>query len=65
MSEDIIAKLKSERLRQGLSIDALASRSGISHSTIVRIEQKQISPTYKKLDALAGALNCSIHLKRN
>ena len=48
------------RDEQGLSLDALADRSGVSRSNISLIERGQSSPTAVVLDKLATALNVSV-----
>lgn len=50
------------RLRQaaGLTLDALAARSGVSRSGISSIERNETSPTAAVLDKLAGALGVTI-----
>jgi transcriptional regulator with XRE-family HTH domain len=49
-------KLKRLRLRRHLSTRELASRSGISHSTISLIERDKISPSVDTLQAVLDAL---------
>ena len=48
------------RERRGLSLHNLAERAGVSHVTIVRIEQGRMSPTVALLEKLAKALEISI-----
>ena len=48
--------LKQLRLRRHLSTRELASRSGVSHSTISLIERDKISPTIDTLQAVLDAL---------
>lgn len=50
------SNLKRLRLRRHLSTRELASRSGISHSTIPLIERDKISPTINTLQAILDAL---------
>jgi transcriptional regulator with XRE-family HTH domain len=50
------SKLKQLRLRRHLSTRELASRSGVSHSTISLIERDRISPTIDTLQAVLDAL---------
>lgn len=50
------ANLKRLRLRRHLSTRELASRSGVSHSTVSLIERDQISPTVDTLQAVLDAL---------
>jgi DNA-binding Xre family transcriptional regulator len=51
--------LRNLRHDRGMSIRELAERSGISASTIYRIEQGKTEPRPFVIYALSGALNCS------
>lgn len=50
------AHLRSERQRLGLSPEALAYRSGVSRSSITRMEVGTRSPSYEMAETLATAL---------
>jgi transcriptional regulator with XRE-family HTH domain len=52
----IAARVAELRAAHGLSLDALARRSGVSRSMISLIERGESSPTAVVLDKLAGAL---------
>ena len=52
----IAARVRSLRLAGGLSLEALAERSGVSRSMISLIERGESSPTAVVLDKLAAAL---------
>ena len=62
--EDVVSDLNqriAERVRElraahGLSLDALASKSGVSRSMISLIERGESSPTEVVLEKLAGGL---------
>lgn len=56
INQRIANKVRSLRDEQGLSLDALAERSGVSRSNISLIERAQSSPTAQVLDRLASAL---------
>lgn len=65
MTKDNITELIGRRLRDlraaaGLSLDALAHKSGVSRSNISLIERGQSSPTAVVLDKLASALGVSV-----
>jgi transcriptional regulator with XRE-family HTH domain len=65
MIKDNITELIGRRLRElraaaGLSLDALAHKSGVSRSNISLIERGQSSPTAVVLDKLASALGVSV-----
>jgi len=47
------------RRRLGLTLQALASRSGLTYPTVESIETNKTLPSLKTLDALAGALQIS------
>lgn len=61
----IIDELREERQRQQISTRALASKSGLSKTTIVNIEQKNNSPRLDIIERVAAALDCTIHLVPN
>jgi transcriptional regulator with XRE-family HTH domain len=48
-------RLRALRTEQGLSLQELAERSGISRATLSRIENAEVSPTAETLGALASA----------
>jgi transcriptional regulator with XRE-family HTH domain len=50
------------RLRQeaGLSVSELADRSGLAPSTLSKIENAQMSPTYETILSLAGGLDVDV-----
>ena len=65
MSGEPITDLIGRRLRElraaaGLSLDALAAKSGVSRSNISLIERGQSSPTAVVLDKLSSALGVSV-----
>ena len=53
-------RLRSLRAEQGLSLQELAERSGISRATLSRIENGEVSPTAETLGALAAAYAMTI-----
>jgi transcriptional regulator with XRE-family HTH domain len=56
----IARRLRALRDAQSLSLDALASRSGVSRSNISLIERGESSPTAAVLDKLASALGVAL-----
>ncbi|MDR7298594.1 transcriptional regulator with XRE-family HTH domain [Pelomonas aquatica] len=65
MANDNITELIGRRLHElraaaGLSLDALANKSGVSRSNISLIERGQSSPTAVVLDKLSSALGVSV-----
>ncbi len=53
-------RIRSERLRQHLSIEALAERSGVSRAMISKIERAESSPTAALLGRLCSGLGLSL-----
>lgn len=60
ISERISRRLHELRTTAGLSLDALAQKSGVSRSNISLIERGQSSPTAVVLDKLSSALGVSV-----
>lgn len=56
----IARRVRELRDAHGLSLDALASRSGVGRSTISLIERGESSPTAAVLDKLASALGVAL-----
>ena len=53
-------KSKGLRLAAGLTLSELSVRSGISQSTLSKIENGQLSPTYEKILALSNGLGVDV-----
>jgi transcriptional regulator with XRE-family HTH domain len=60
LEEMVGRRVKSLRQRSGLSLDALAARSGVSRSMISLIERGETSATAVVLDRLATALDVTL-----
>ncbi|WP_050931556.1 helix-turn-helix domain-containing protein [Aestuariivita boseongensis] len=56
----LASRLFSLRSETGLSLDALARKSGISRATLSRIENAETSPTAETLQAICGALGLPV-----
>src|SRR6476469_2472252 len=56
LNRRIAARVKELRAARGLSLDALAGKSGVSRSMISLIERGESSPTAVVLEKLAGGL---------
>jgi transcriptional regulator with XRE-family HTH domain len=52
--------LRAWRLARGESFRTLARKAGVHFTTIVRIEQGQVSPSLDTLEKLAEALNIQV-----
>ena len=57
---DIGGRLREARVRQGLVIDDVASRSGLSRAYISQIETGKASPSIQTLQKLAATLGLSV-----
>lgn len=61
VTTDVLAnKAKSLRRASGLTLQQLSQRSGIAPSTLSKIENGQLSPTYEKIVALAYGLSVDV-----
>ena len=49
--------LKEERVRQELSINEVATRSGLSRAMVMRVEKRERLPTIDTLLRITGALD--------
>src|SRR5260370_37711357 len=56
LNQRIADRVRELRAAQGLSLDALASKSGVSRSMISLVERGESSPTAVVLEKLAGGL---------
>lgn len=57
--QELAIQLKKLRQRQGLSLDAVAQKTGVSKSMLGQIERNQSSPTIATLWKIASGLNAS------
>ncbi len=53
-------KVRARRLELGMSLSALASKSGVARSYLYQVERGESVPTFLKAQALAGALNLTM-----
>ncbi len=60
INDQIAARVRQLRAERGLSLDALAERSGVSRSMISLIERAETSPTAVVLEKLAAALDTTL-----
>lgn len=60
LNQRIAGRVRALRAAQGLSLDTLASRSGVSRSTISLIERGESSPTAVVLERLASGLGATL-----
>jgi transcriptional regulator with XRE-family HTH domain len=60
LNQRIASRVRGLRAAQGLSLDALAGKSGVSRSMISLIERGESSPTAVVLEKLAGGLSVTL-----
>jgi transcriptional regulator with XRE-family HTH domain len=60
VNERIAARVRELRAERGMSLEALAERTGVSRSMISLIERGESSPTATLLEKLAAGLNTSL-----
>ena len=59
LAEVVRQRIRSLRIEQGLTQEALCERAGISVDAVTRIEGGSRAPTLDTIERLAGALRCS------
>jgi transcriptional regulator with XRE-family HTH domain len=52
--------LKAERLRQGLSLNQVATSSGLSHTMVMRVEKRERLPTIDTLLRISDAVGADL-----
>ncbi|WP_420406681.1 helix-turn-helix domain-containing protein [Hoeflea sp.] len=60
LNDRLAERLKQVRTEQGWSLQDLAERSGVSRSTLSRIENGEVSPTAETLGGLSAAYHMTI-----
>jgi transcriptional regulator with XRE-family HTH domain len=56
----LVELLKGERLQQKLSLNEVATRAGLSHTMVLRVEKRERVPTIDTLLRMAEALEVSL-----
>ncbi len=56
----LIELLRKERLRQKLSLNEVAARSGLSHTMVMRVEKRERLPTIDTLLRIADAMEADL-----
>jgi len=59
-AEALAIRLKTMRIEQGLSLDELANKSGVSRASLSRIEKGDVSPTAQVLGKLCNAFEITL-----
>jgi transcriptional regulator with XRE-family HTH domain len=60
IDDQIATRLKSLRQEAGLSLDELATRSGVSRASLSRMEKAEVSPTAQMLSKLCSVYGISL-----
>ena len=60
LPSEIIRLLRDERFRQGLSMNAVAQRAGLSQSSVSLLESERRKPTLETLLRLCDALSVDL-----
>ena len=56
----LVTAIEAERRKQGLSLNEVATRSGLSHTMVMRVEKKERLPTIDTLLRIAAALDVDL-----
>lgn len=56
----LVELLREERLRQALSLNEVATRAGLSHAMVSRVEKRERLPTIDTLLRIADALDTDL-----
>src|SRR5690349_15548945 len=60
VSMDLSARIRERRLALGLTLEALAQRTGVSRAMLSDIERGRKNPTVKLLAGIAEGLGCTV-----
>ena len=56
----LITSIEDERRKQGLSLNEVAARAGLSHTMVMRVEKRERMPTIDTLLRIAAALDVEL-----
>lgn len=56
----LVSAIEAERRKQQLSLNAVATSSGLSHTMVMRVEKKERTPTIDTLLRIAAALDVDL-----
>ncbi len=56
----LVIALEAERRRQGLSLNEIATRSGLNHTMVMRVEKEERLPTIDTLLRISQALDVDL-----
>lgn len=60
ITQAIASNVRAQRARRGLTLDALAARSGVSRGMLVQVEQGRTNPSVSTLTRIASALGVTV-----
>ena len=63
--EQIGSRIREIRMKQGLSVEDLAKKTGLLYANIVRIETGRYAVNIDILQIIASALNCTVKIIEN
>lgn len=58
--QNLATQLRDERLRQALSLTEVAARAGIDRTMVMRVEERERTPTIELLLRIAEALDVDL-----
>ena len=56
----LISSIEDERRKRGLSLNEVATRAGLSHTMVMRVEKRERMPTIDTLLRIAAALDVEL-----
>ncbi|MFC4007941.1 helix-turn-helix domain-containing protein [Nonomuraea purpurea] len=60
ITQAIASNVRAQRAHRGLTLDALAARSGVSRGMLVQVEQGRTNPSVSTLTRIASALGVTV-----
>jgi transcriptional regulator with XRE-family HTH domain len=60
INQAIASNVRAQRAHRGLTLDALAARSGVSRGMLVQVEQGRTNPSVSTLTRIASALGVTV-----
>jgi len=60
ITQAIATNVRAQRTHRGLTLDALAARSGVSRGMLVQVEQARTNPSVSTLTRIASALGVTV-----
>ncbi len=60
ITQAVATNVRAQRTHRGLTLDALAARSGVSRGMLVQVEQGRTNPSVTTLTRIASALGVTV-----